>query len=137
MDGIETARRMVQNNPVAVIYLTACADAATVARARDTQPCGYLFKPYTEDELRAALEVAVARHRAEMQRLKLEQSFLLAFQSLADAAIVTDLAGRVMFLNTAAEEALGCTLESAAGRELAEIYSIQSADGSAGSRAQD
>ncbi|HEY2573924.1 MAG TPA: response regulator [Verrucomicrobiaceae bacterium] len=133
IDGIETARRMGHNDSVSVIYLTACADAATVARARDTQPCAYLIKPYTEDELRAALEIAVTRHRAEQQRLKLEQSFLLAFQSLADAAIVTDLAGRVMFMNTSAEEALGCTMESAAGRELSEIYSIQSADGSAGS----
>jgi two-component system, cell cycle sensor histidine kinase and response regulator CckA len=132
MDGIETVRRMAQKNPVAVIYLTACADAATVTRARDTQPCGYLLKPYTEDELRAAMEVAVARQRSETQRLRREQSFLLAFQSLADAAIVTDLAGRVMFLNTAAEEALGCSLESAAGREVAEIYSIKSSDGSAG-----
>ncbi len=132
IDGIETVRRMAQGNPVSVIYLTACADAATVARARDTQPCGYLIKPYTEDELRAALEIASARQRSELQRLRKEQSFLLAFQSLADAAMVTDLAGRVMFLNTAAEEALGWPLESAAGREVAEIYSVQAADGTAG-----
>lgn len=132
LDGIETARRLMQNNPVALIYVSACADAVTVARARDTQPCGYLLKPFREDELRATLEIAVARHHAETQRLQREQSFLLAFQSLADAAIVTDLAGRVMFLNTAAEEALGCSLESAAGREVAELYSIQSADGSIG-----
>jgi len=132
MDGIETARRMLRNNPVALIYITACADEATVTRARDTQPCAYLLKPYREDDLRATLEVAAARHHTEKRRLQREQSFLLAFQSLADAAIVTDLAGRVMFLNTAAEEVLGCSLESAAGREIAAIYSIQSADGSAG-----
>lgn len=131
MDGIETARRMMQNNHIAVIYLTACADAATVVRARDTQPCGYLIKPYTEDELRAAMEVAASRHQTELKRLRQEQSFLLAFQSLADAAVVTDLAGRIMFLNTAAEEALGCSLENASGREVREVYLIQSADGAA------
>src|ERR1700689_2811572 len=79
IDGIETARRMQKRNAISVIYLTACADADTVARAGDTHPCGYLLKPYTEDELRATLEMAVARHRNDQLRQKREQSFFQAF----------------------------------------------------------
>ena len=137
MDGIETARRMLQTNPVAIIYLTASADADTVARARDTQPCGYLLKPYTEDELRATLEMAAARHHAELRRIRHEKSFLLAFQSLADAAIVTDLAGQVIFLNTAAEEVTGCLSSEVEGKAIESVYEVQNLDGSVPERRTD
>ncbi len=129
LDGIETARQLVRNNPVAVIYLTACADAETVARARDTHPCGYLIKPFKEDELRATLEVATAKHRAETLRARHESSYLLAFQSLADAVVMTDLAGQVKFINPAAANLLGWNAAEAEGRTLSEVYNIHFPDG--------
>ncbi|MEO5730653.1 MAG: response regulator, partial [Byssovorax sp.] len=45
IDGITTARRMRREMNIPVIYLTAYADDDTVARARETEPFGYLIKP--------------------------------------------------------------------------------------------
>lgn len=129
LDGIETARLLAQRSPVAVIYLTACSDAETVARAKDTHPCGYLLKPINEHELRATLEVAAARHRAEQQRKGREHTFFHAFQSMPDAVIGSDMAGQVMFVNPAAERVLGWPAEEAVGRNLGDIYPIRNGDG--------
>ena len=129
LDGIDTASQLIQRIPVAIIYLTACADAETVNRAKVTHPCGYLLKPYNEQELRVALELAAARNRAEQARRGREQTFFHAFQSLADGVIGADLGGRVLFLNPAAERVLGWTADDGVGRTLGEVYAIHTKDG--------
>ena len=131
LDGIETARRINERTPVAIIYVTASADPETVARARDTHPYGYLLKPYNEDELRSTVEVAAARHQSEQRRKRLEHSFAQTIQSLQDAVIAADLAGRVAFVNQAAERLLGCTADGILGRNLAEVYAIRQTNGEA------
>jgi len=129
MDGIHSARRLTKMVPVPIVYLTVKADADTVERARDTHPSGYLFRPFSEDELRATLEVAVSRHRIEETRRKKEQTFFHAFQSLGDAVIGADLAGRILFLNPAAERELGWTSKEAVGHNLEEVYAIHELNG--------
>ena len=63
-DGIETARRLAAERPVALIYLTAAADRDTLSRALLTAPAAYLVKPVGVAGLRAAIEVALAGRRA-------------------------------------------------------------------------
>jgi signal transduction histidine kinase len=65
VDGIAAARRLRSEMNIPVIYLTAYADDDTVERARDTEPFGYLLKPFNERELRSMLEVALYKHDAE------------------------------------------------------------------------
>ncbi len=129
LDGIETARLLDAKFPAAVIYLTACSDAETVARAKDTHPSGYLLKPYNEAELGACLEIAAARNRDERKRERYEESFFHAFQSLADGVVGADLAGRVLFVNPAGERVLGWKAEEAMGRSLSEVYAIHNTEG--------
>jgi len=129
LDGVETARLMGLRTTVAVIYLTACADKETVARARDTHPYGYLLKPYTDQDLHSTVEVAAARHREEQRRKRQEHSFYHAFQSLSDSVIAADLAGRIVFINPAAEKLLGWTSKEATGKPLNEVYVIHETDG--------
>lgn len=64
MDGIEAAARLRADNGVAVLYLTAYADDATLARARRTEPVGYLVKPFHKQELKAAVEMGLVKNAA-------------------------------------------------------------------------
>jgi DNA-binding LytR/AlgR family response regulator len=61
-DGIETARRLLAERQVPLVYLTALADRSTLMRALETTPAAYLTKPVSVASLRAAVEVA--RHAA-------------------------------------------------------------------------
>lgn len=58
-DGIATALLVRRQFAVPVVFLTACSDAATLNRAKLAQPYGYLVKPFTEEALRAQLELAL------------------------------------------------------------------------------
>lgn len=68
-DGIDVVKHIRQRLDLPVIYLTGYADEATVARARETGPLGYLVKPFSERELQATLEMALYRHQME-ERLR-------------------------------------------------------------------
>ncbi|MDP1588553.1 MAG: response regulator, partial [Prosthecobacter sp.] len=72
LDGIDTARELQRRSKVAIVYVTACADLETVARARQTHPQGYLLKPFNHDELRLAVEVAAQRQIEERKRQRRE-----------------------------------------------------------------
>lgn len=129
IDGIETAHRLRQRDSVAIVYVTACADLDTVARARATQPHGYLLKPFSDDELRLTVEMAANRFREETRRHRREQSYFEAFQSLADGVITADLAGGVTFMNPAAAAISGWRAQEAVGRSLHEVFRIFEASG--------
>jgi CheY-like chemotaxis protein len=57
-DGIETAGYLRQHMNIPVVYLTAHSDQATLARAKETTPLGYVLKPYQERDLLVAIEMA-------------------------------------------------------------------------------
>lgn len=124
MDGIETARRLQQRGPVAIVYVTACADLETVNRARETHPQGYLLKPFSHDELRLTVEVAATRVHEELQRQRREQSYFETFESLADGVIAADLAGVIVFMNPAAARITGWEQAHVVGRSLHEVFRI-------------
>ena len=61
MDGIEAADR-IRRLDVPVVYLTAFSDDATLRRARDTEPFGYVLKPFDDRELQ--IVIATGRRRS-------------------------------------------------------------------------
>lgn len=67
LDGIEAARQIRHQLDVPIVFVTAFADEATLARARETHPYGYLVKPVQEKALRSTITTALNRHRADRQ----------------------------------------------------------------------
>jgi PAS domain S-box-containing protein len=65
MDGIAAANQIWNVLRIPVIYVTSDAAPATIARARQTEPFGFLVKPFHVKELYAAIETALYRRRME------------------------------------------------------------------------
>lgn len=59
MDGIAVGRTVKQRYTIPFIYLTAQADPETLARAKATQPSGYIVKPFEDRNLKVAIEIAL------------------------------------------------------------------------------
>ncbi|MEJ2207696.1 MAG: response regulator, partial [Anaerolineae bacterium] len=62
IDGIEAAGQIRAHHSVPVIYLTGYADEATLARAKVTEPFGYVLKPFEMQELRSTIEMALYKY---------------------------------------------------------------------------
>ena len=81
MDGIETAERIPQEMMLPVIYLTAYSEEATLERARNTKPYGYLVKPFSERELHATITMALQRRESDIAVRRSEERLRLALAS--------------------------------------------------------
>ncbi|MEO6785327.1 MAG: response regulator [Chthoniobacteraceae bacterium] len=70
LDGVETAARLRARFDIPVVFLTAYSDDATIRRAAVSGPLGYLTKPFSDRDVRAAIEVALYKHATdrELQR---------------------------------------------------------------------
>jgi putative two-component system response regulator len=66
LDGIDASETIRAELDIPVIFLTAYADDKFVNRAKRVQPFGYIVKPFQENEIKAAIEVAL--HRKDMER---------------------------------------------------------------------
>ena len=78
LDGIEAARRILEERPIPVVLVTAYGERELVARAVEAGVFGYLVKPFRETDLLPAIATARARHE-ELAALREEA------ESLAEA----------------------------------------------------
>ena len=71
------------------------------------------------------LEKEIAeREHAERALRESEQRWATTLASIGDAVIATDVEGRIGFMNAVAEALTGWTLREAAGKPVAEVFSI-------------
>ncbi len=75
VDGLQAARTLFAGRAVPVIILTAYADRALVAQAKEAGALAYLIKPVRESDLAPAVEMALGRFQ-EIQDLRQETSDL-------------------------------------------------------------
>ncbi len=78
LDGIDAARRILDERPIPIVMLTAYGQDELVSRAVEAGVFGYLVKPFRESDLLPAIHTARARHE-ELAALREEA------ESLAEA----------------------------------------------------
>ena len=61
MDGTQAALQIWQRLQIPIVYLTAYADAQTLAAIKRTNAYGYVLKPYEPREVHVALQLALER----------------------------------------------------------------------------
>jgi len=62
LDGIEAARRILDERPIPIVMLTAYGQDELVSRAVEAGVFGYLVKPFRETDVLPAIRTARARH---------------------------------------------------------------------------
>ena len=82
VDGIEAADEIRTRFNIPVVYLTSCADDATLERAKISKPFGYMVKPLQERELYVAIEMALFRHKADAERERLIRKLQNALEDI-------------------------------------------------------
>jgi AmiR/NasT family two-component response regulator len=93
LDGIEAAKRILEERPIPIVMLTAYGQQELVARAAEAGVFGYLVKPFREQDLLPAIHTAQARH-AELQTLREEAESLQ--EALAARKVIERAKGLLM-----------------------------------------
>jgi two-component system, response regulator PdtaR len=61
IDGIETAKMIKNGFNIPVVYVTSHSDGPTLERAKATRPDGFIVKPFEDQDLRVAIELALRK----------------------------------------------------------------------------
>jgi AmiR/NasT family two-component response regulator len=93
VDGIEAARRILDERPIPIVMLTAYGQEELVSRAIEAGVFGYLVKPFREQDLLPAIHTARARHD-ELQALREEAESL--GEALAARKVIERAKGLLM-----------------------------------------
>lgn len=89
MDGIAAAKKIKLELDIPVIFLTAYSDEAYIAKAKSSEPLGYILKPFDDKQIQFTIELAL--HKSEIDKLlkesnrMLEQGISLRTEELADS----------------------------------------------------
>lgn len=72
LNGIEAAFRIGSSQNIPIVYVTANGDNNSFRKALNTNPYGYLIKPFGKKDLRRVVETALGKHKAERPIQKTE-----------------------------------------------------------------
>jgi two-component system, cell cycle sensor histidine kinase and response regulator CckA len=111
LDGVETSRLVHERYRTPVVLLTAYADDETIARAKITQPFGYIIKPFEERELKTAIEIALYRAAMERKIMESEERYRDLFYHGISANFLADGSGRIVEANAAFRSLVGLRAE--------------------------
>ncbi len=75
LTGIDAAEEIRAHLDIPVVYLTAYADESTLAKAKVTEPYGYIIKPFKEIDIHTSIEMAIYKHR-KVSEVRKERDFL-------------------------------------------------------------
>jgi PAS domain S-box-containing protein len=81
IDGIETADIIRRDFQLPVIFLTSYADEETFQRAKNTEPFGYLIKPFESKELNRVVELALYKNKIYQELVETKLRFEIAIKA--------------------------------------------------------
>ncbi|PCJ66050.1 MAG: hypothetical protein COA58_08225 [Bacteroidetes bacterium] len=94
--GIDVANWIKENGNTPVVFLTAFNDATTFNNAINTEPYGYIIKPFTADDLRIHIEIALKRSESLLDA----RAYFQAIFANATQGIVIFANGKKVYSNT-------------------------------------
>ncbi|WP_310385643.1 diguanylate cyclase domain-containing protein [Roseateles sp.] len=118
MDGIQAAQQIRANLALPVVFLTAFAADDVLARAKLTEPFGYILKPFGERELRTVLEMALYKHQAESRLRASALHSQTILDNMLDGVVTIGAAGLIQSCNKAACALFGYAVDELLGRNV-------------------
>jgi PAS domain S-box-containing protein len=125
MDGIVAANEIHTLLKIPIIYLTAYSDDKMLERAKNTEPFGYLIKPFRDRELRSTIEMALYKNELDNKLRESQEWLAVTLNSIGDGLIATDQQGLVTFMNPVAEALTGWSSNQAQGKPLEHVFSAK------------
>jgi two-component system sensor histidine kinase UhpB len=127
LDGVETAAEIRRRHNKPVIFITAMSDPGTLQRAQGSEPFAYLYKPFEQRDLYAAVETALVKHRMEAALRESEERYRRLFEGMKSGVAVCEAVdgGKDFILldfNEAAERIERVDRRRVVGRRLSEVF---------------
>lgn len=124
IDGIDTATKLKASYDVPIIYITAYSDEETLARAKKTEPYGYLIKPFETGDIKVTIEIALYKYKLDKKLRKSEEKFRLLAENTRDIICLHNEDGTFDYVSPSVKNIMGYKPEELEG-ELPIDYVIE------------
>ena len=106
MTGIAAAGFIRQYHDIPIIYLTGQSDDATIACALESEPFGYIIKPFEERNLKTSILTALYKHSLETRLKASEERYRTIAELFEDGVFIVSGNYSVAYVNGSAAHIL-------------------------------
>lgn len=106
MEGVTAAEEIHKRYDIPIIFTTAYATDEVLEKARLSSPYSYILKPFSENELKSNIEMALFKHEQEQKARGLERKWQGLFSFIKEIIIITDQEGNLLEMNPYGLESL-------------------------------
>jgi len=99
MTGIAAASTIKEKYDIPIIFLTGQSDDATVNAALESEPFGYIVKPFEEKNLKTSIKMALYKHAMDEKLRSSERTNRILLNSVPDPMILLDNKKNIIALN--------------------------------------
>lgn len=101
ISGIELSLIIKELYSIPVIFLSAFSDQPTFEKAKKAEPYGYLIKPVKEDDLNSTIQMALYKHKKDVEKGILLESPERAYSAaFADDFIFVKVSNKIVKIHT-------------------------------------
>jgi len=129
LDGVETSREIMDRYRIPTVFVSGATDERTIARVNTVPGAEFVSKPFSDEDLRIAIQLALAKYRFIHQIQAREARFREVLAQFPGGIIATDAQGIITFANAAACALLGCDGPDGASVHLREVLRLTDATG--------
>ena len=101
-DGIDVMTEMKQYIDVPLVYITGNSDSVTVNKAKQSEPDGFIIKPFNETELKITMELVLHKAQNKLKKTnRLNTNAEFSFEeNLKDLVIRLGPDGEIFYINS-------------------------------------
>jgi PAS domain S-box-containing protein len=125
MDGISAAEAIKREADIPIIFITAYGNEKIIQRAKTVEPVGFILKPYSENELKAVIELALYKIERERQLKASEERYRSVLATAVEAIIIIDIHMNIVFWNKAAASMFGFVAEEIQGKPFIHLIPLR------------
>jgi PAS domain S-box-containing protein len=121
LTGIEAAQAIREQYGIPIIFLTAHSDDPTFKKAVQSEPFGFIIKPFEPRNLHTSIEMALLKHSMETKLKESERTILTLLNATPDALMLLDPEKKIIAINDPMCRRLGKLRGDLVGRNFTEI----------------
>jgi PAS domain S-box-containing protein len=123
-EGIKTGELIHTNYNTPIVYIAGSTGQTTIQRARASGPFGYIFRPFDEKQIYAAVETALLRHHLEAELREGRRWLNAVLDGIGEGVIALDQGGSIRFINPIAKQLTGWSEIETMGKPLHEVFML-------------
>lgn len=126
-DGISAAENIQKHVDIPIIYVTAYSSDMIMERAHKTYPYAYIIKPFDDNELKFAIELALKKHELKKELKEQQELYSIISKNLGDVIWIMDLASsKFTYVSDSVEDLRGYTPDEVLEQSMEEVLTIES-----------